>query len=314
MDPSAGAWRVLEDPLEPLRDSATLGPPIGTTAAPVAGPPVRRWWLLGGIGLSILFAVAAWFAIGNSPAGEIAGLADPANAISDRAATGSPGARASTGIRAGSAGASPGARAAVLGGANPAAAGASALGSVDPGSGTVEQPIVLLVDVSGAVRHPGVVRLPAGSRVGDAITAAGGFGPRVDAASADALNLAERVTDGQQIHVPSRDDSPVGTVGTGGATLPPSGGSGSGAAGIAGGAGVGTAAGAAGTTSSTGPLDLNTATAAELDALPGIGPVTAAKIIAARQEQRFGSVAELRSRKIVGQATMTKIQDLVTVR
>jgi competence protein ComEA len=148
----------------------------------------------------------------------------------------------------------------------------------------------VLVDVQGAVLHPGVVRLPSGSRVGDAIAAAGGYGPRVAADRVgQVLNLAAVVRDGDQILVPSRDD-------------PASGGGGPASA---------AAAGAGGPSS---PIDLNRATAAELDALPGIGPVTAAKIIAAREEQRFASIEDLRSRKLLGPATFDKVKELVTVR
>ena len=117
--------------------------------------------------------------------------------------------------------------------------------------------------------------LPIGSRVGDAITAAGGFGPRVDAdAIGAALNLAAPLKDGEQVRVPSRDDGAP-------STSPGGGSSGGGASG-----GGGGSAGAL--------VDLNSATEAELDALPGIGPVTAGKIIEARAKAPFKTVDDLR--------------------
>jgi competence protein ComEA len=143
----------------------------------------------------------------------------------------------------------------------------------------------IVVEVIGAVRHPGLVRLPPDSRVADAIEAAGGFSPAVDTAAAAAnLRLAKPVADGDQVRVPARGDAPPSQVAG-------SGGGGRGA-----------------------PVDLNTASEGELDALPGIGPATVAKIVAARTERPFGSVDELRDRKIVGQATLDKIRDLVVVR
>jgi competence protein ComEA len=149
----------------------------------------------------------------------------------------------------------------------------------------------VVVDVAGAVAHPGLYRLAAGSRIGDAVAAAGGFAGTVDAARADReLNLAAIVHDGDKIRVPLRGDPPAG----GSATSPTTGG--------------GSGGGAAG-----GPIDLNHATAEELDTLPGVGPATAAKIIAAREQQPFASVDDLGARKVVGAATLEKLRALVTV-
>jgi competence protein ComEA len=144
----------------------------------------------------------------------------------------------------------------------------------------------LVVEIVGAVRRPGVYRMQAGSRVGDLVETAGGYGPRVDTASAErALNLAARLQDGDQVRVPSRDDAAL-------ASRAPD---------------LGTSPAVAGT------VDLNTASQAELEALPGVGPATAQKIIAAREEAPFGAVEELRSRGILGEKTFEKLRDLVTV-
>jgi competence protein ComEA len=148
----------------------------------------------------------------------------------------------------------------------------------------------IVVDVTGAVSKPGLYRLAPGARVGDAIGAAGGFSPRVDVERVGReLNLAATIADGAHVQVPSRDD-PVG----GGA------------------AGASPAAGGGG--SSGGQLvNLNTATEAELDALSGIGPVTAGKIIESRAGAPFKTVDELRERGLVGEKTFEKIRAQLTV-
>lgn len=152
----------------------------------------------------------------------------------------------------------------------------------------------LVVDVGGAVQRPGVYRLADGSRVVDAIEAAGGFAPSVDTTAATRdLNLAAALRDGDRVRVPVR----------GGAGAP-----------AAGGGATGHAASTDGPAPGDGLVDLNTASSSELEALPAIGPATAAKIIAARDEAPFENVEDLRSRKILGEAAMAKVRDLVTVR
>lgn len=166
-------------------------------------------------------------------------------------------------------------------------AGGERLVSTGEPSGLTAAGAEVVVDVVGAVFRPGVYHLPSGSRVGDAIAAAGGFGPRVAADRVDRdLNLAAVLHDGDQLVVPSRDEPTMSPDHAG--ASPGAGGSG-------------------------GRVDLNTATESELDSLPGIGPVTAGKIIASRAGQPFRLVDELLERKLVGQKTFDSIKSLVTV-
>ena len=165
--------------------------------------------------------------------------------------------------------------------------------SPSPGdtTGGTQDAGIVVVEVGGAVAHPGVFRLPTGSRVADVIEAAGGYGPRVDTTRVSReLNLAARVQDGDRVLVASRDDAVTATdtAGT-----------------------VGREAGSGGTDG--GLVDLNLATAEMLDQLPGVGPVTAAKILAAREEAPCVSVDDLRSRGILGEKTFERLRDLVAV-
>jgi competence protein ComEA len=142
---------------------------------------------------------------------------------------------------------------------------------------------VVIVDVEGSVVTPGLQSLPAGSRLADAISAAGGYGPDVDlSAAARELNLATPLADGQQVYVPRLGDS--------GAPAPS-------AATTGGGGGL---------------VDLNSATPEELDALPGIGPVTVQKIVAARQERPFASLEDAVDRGVLNNGQLEKIRDQAT--
>ncbi len=151
---------------------------------------------------------------------------------------------------------------------------------IAPDEVATEAPVeaVIYVHILGQVVRPGLYELPDGSRAVDAVAAAGGFTPQADAAG---LNLARFVSDGEQIVVPA-----IGEVTPGAAP------------GVAG----------------DGRVNLNTADAATLDTLPGVGPATAANILAWREEHgRFESVDDLLDVGVIGTAKLDAIRDLVTV-
>jgi len=174
----------------------------------------------------------------------------------------------------------------------------STAGSVDGAPGSTAGPAAaggtstVTVDVAGKVRRPGIVVLDAGARVVDALEGAGGARPGVDLVG---LNLARLLVDGEQIVVGAPAGAAVAPVtgpatGSSGATVP-------------------------GTTGAPGALvDLNLASQPELEELPEVGPVTAAAIIAWREENGgFSAVTELLEVDGIGDKTLEQLTPLVTV-
>lgn len=142
----------------------------------------------------------------------------------------------------------------------------------------------VVVHVAGRVAAPGLYRLPAGARLADAVEAAGGALPD---AVLDAVNLARPLADGEQVYVPGPDDAaaPPGAAEAGSAAQRPD-----------------------------GTIDLNRATAADLEALPGIGPVLAARIVDHRERVGgFTSVGQLRDVPGIGEKTFQSLAPMVSV-
>ncbi|MDI9900351.1 helix-hairpin-helix domain-containing protein [Rhodococcus sp. IEGM 1409] len=155
-----------------------------------------------------------------------------------------------------------------------------------------QPPEALVVSVVGLVRTPGLVNLPPGSRIADALAAAGGV---LDGAETVGLNLAQKLADGDQIVVGAADQSGGGSA----SSSTTAGDTGPAAAGETGGAGL---------------VNLNTATEAELDELPGVGPVTAAAIISWRTSNgKFTDVEQLGEVDGIGPARLAKLRVLVSV-
>jgi competence protein ComEA len=155
-----------------------------------------------------------------------------------------------------------------------------------PTSAPTATPATVTVYVSGAVIHPDVYTLPEGSRVKEAVEAAGGFAAQADR---DRINLAQLLHDEEQVYVPriGEESPPLATPVTRGST----------------------------STSSGGRVNINTATAAELESLPSIGPVYAQRIIEYREHDGpFQQIEDIQQVRGIGEATFEKIKDLITVR
>ena len=151
-----------------------------------------------------------------------------------------------------------------------------------PKESLVDAQKTISVDVSGAVNKPGVYQLKEGDRIEQAIGVAGGFSENANKEYISKyLNMAQKLSDGSKVYVPAE-----GEIGS---------------------AGQGVVAGVAVT---SGKVNINTSSQSEIEALPGIGPVTATKIISGRPYQ---TIEELLSKKAVSKAVFEKIKDLVVV-
>ena len=187
-------------------------------------------------------------------------------------------------------------------GADGAAGGAATSAALTTSTTSVTS-TSLVVQAAGAVNHGGVFRLEPGARVDDLIRSAGGMASDADV---DRVNLAAPLSDGERVWVPRRGEvsSPEVVAGGGG---------GGGAAG-SGSANAGTGTGSAGTSAPPAVVNLNTATAEELDTLPGVGPATAAAILAYRSEHgQFSSVDDLLEVRGIGDAKLEALRASVTV-
>lgn len=256
----------------------------GDTAGPVV--PARRLRLRVGRGatLCLLLGALAWICVSllfhpasgaGQPLGEVELVPSAATETAGQAGT------AKEEGTAGNAQPSEGAPGSdVAGGAQDPA------GDTAPGAAAE-----VVVHVAGAVKKPGVYTFPAGTRANTAVRKAGGLTHRADQS---AINLASPLIDGQQLLIPSRGPRPpAGSAEppAGGAGLPSDGGPGAGAA---------------------GPVNVNTASAAELEELPGVGPAMSAKIIDFRERNGpISSLAELDAVPGIGPAMMARLDGLV---
>ncbi len=169
-------------------------------------------------------------------------------------------------------------------------------GAPGTASASVSTSGLIVVSVTGAVSKPGLVRLAAGSRVADAIEKAGGATAQ---ANITGLNLAEKLSDGASVVVSDIAGSASSVSGSGNGSHT---------------TGSGGSTAAQRSSATAGKLDLNTADVASLDALPGVGPVTAAAIVAWREKNgRFAAVEQLQEIQGIGPAKYAALAELVKV-
>lgn len=231
--------------------------------------------------LVLLLGVTAWL-VWARYGGRVAGQAGAAKEVAAAPRNGN-----AAGAEPGSAGAG---QDGTGSGSRPPGEAAAAQGDSDA-AGAVGAGKVLMVHVAGAVKNPGVYPLAAGSRVVDALQAAGG---RRDDAREDLLNLAAALADGDKVYVPSSRDLAAGGSGSTPGQPAPA---------------------VPGWPPAPGKVDLNRADQAALDALPGVGPSLASAIVRYRQEHGpFRSVDDLEKVPGIGPSKLASLRDLVVVR
>ena len=285
------------------RSFASLALASGTgedVAALMGGAGKRRWRLNRDNARAVLIAVAvclvaawAWLAL-TKPGGE----ESQSKLVEER------GSSASRGVGRGKASDSANSRETGKKSALESRGGGESGGGSTGGS---TEPSSIVVYVSGAVKTPGVYTLAPGSRVDDAVRAAGGLSERAESAG---TNLAAQLSDGEHVHVAATGESaPSGALGPSSGSDAAGGKEGAGASGK----GAGKKA-AAGQKAGAAKVNVNTAGAEELQTLPGVGPATAKAIIAWREENgRFRSVDDLLDVSGIGKATLAKFRDRVSV-
>jgi competence protein ComEA len=243
----------------------------------------------GAVLLALVALVAGWFWYRTSLR---SGALEPSLVGAGSTTTASPAASAGAGP-ADAAGATSAPSSGTPGGAPPAG-GSGAASPGDPAAGAGAATTLapgLVVHVAGGVVRPGVYRLPPGARVDDAITAAGGAVAGVDV---DAVNRAAPLVDGQRVRVPLPGEpvpppDPLPTPAAGPSTGPVA-------------------------TSPPPPVNLNTASVAELETLPGVGPTIAAAIVEERTRRGgFASVRDLLDVRGIGESRLLQLEPLVTV-
>lgn len=155
----------------------------------------------------------------------------------------------------------------------------------NPTDSAIEEEVMIMVDVAGAVNNPSVVELPEGSRVFEAIEKAGGLTMEGDTGS---INRAEILTDGQKIYIPTKQEVKNGSIADGTSSVL--------------------------VTGQSGLININTADSATLQKIPGVGPATAEKIISYRNENgKFKSITDIKNVSGIGDKTFEKMKKKITV-